>query len=80
MRIGSKSFRILGLTALVAMLQSAFTIAQKQIADTIAGEMKSPGYLARLALLEALYPKNDPALRRPTPASISSLKLEDVKA
>jgi zinc protease len=63
-----------------ALPEAAFTVVQKQTADMIAGEILSPDYLARLARLEALYPKNDPALRRPTPSSISSLKSEDVKA
>jgi zinc protease len=63
-----------------ALPQSAFTVVQKQNANLTAGEMQSPGYLARLARLEALYPKGDPALRRPTPSTISSLTLKDVRA
>jgi zinc protease len=63
-----------------ALPQSAFTVAQKQIAAATAGEMQSPAYLSRLARLEALYPKGDPALRRATPGSISSLTLEDIRA
>jgi zinc protease len=65
---------------LPALPQSAFAVAQKQVADATAGEMQSPQYLSRLARLEALYPKGDPALRRATPDSISSLTLEDVRA
>ena len=63
-----------------ALPESAFAVVRKQAADATAGELQSPGYLSRRALLEALYPKGDPALRQATPRSISSLKLEDVKA
>ncbi len=63
-----------------ALPESAFTVVQRQAADLTAGEIQSPDYQARLARLEALYPKGDPALRRPTPSTISSLKLKDVKA
>ena len=63
-----------------ALPESAFGVVRKQMADLTAGEIESPSYLARRARLKALYPKGDPALRRPTPASIDSLKLTDVKA
>jgi len=63
-----------------ALPESAFAVVRKQAADAIAGELQSPGYLSARALLEALYPKGDPALRQATPHSVSSLKLEDVKA
>jgi zinc protease len=63
-----------------ALPETAFTIVRRQNASLTAGELKSPEYLARLARLEALYPKGDPALRRPTPATISSLTLSDVRA
>jgi zinc protease len=63
-----------------ALPESAFAVVRKQTADATAGELQSPGYLSGRALLEALYPKGDPALRQATPQSISSLKLEDVRA
>ncbi len=63
-----------------ALPEPAFAVVQKEAADASAGELKSPGYLAGRALLEALYPKNDPALRQATPISISALKLDSVKA
>ncbi len=62
-----------------ALPERDFTVVQKEAADAAAGELQSPGYLSRQALLEALYPKGDPALRRATPASISSLNIQDVK-
>ena len=62
-----------------ALPESAFRIVQKESAAALAGEMKSPTYLARIALRQALYPKGDPALRRPTPETIAGIGLDDVK-
>ena len=62
-----------------ALPESAFRIVQKESAAALAGEMKSPAYLGRIALRQALYPKSDPALRRPTPETIAGLGLDDVK-
>lgn len=63
-----------------ALPAAAFSIVQQEAAAAAGGELKSPAYLSSRALLEAIYPKNDPALRQATPSSISSLRLEDVKA
>jgi zinc protease len=63
-----------------ALPAEAFTIVQKEAAAAAVGELQSPGYLSQRALRKALYPKNDPTLRQATPASISSLRLQDVKA
>jgi zinc protease len=62
-----------------ALPEKAFRIVQEESASALAGEMKSPSYLARRALHQALYPKDDPALRHSTPETINSLTLEDVK-
>ncbi len=63
-----------------ALPESAFKVVQQETAGVVAGELQSPRYQARFALREALFPKNDPELRKATPASVSALKLEDVKA
>ena len=57
----------------------AFKIVRRQLADRMAGELQSPPYLTEHALESALLPKNDPDLRHPTPGSISSLSLADVR-
>ena len=49
------------------------------MAATAAGRLQSPDYLAGRALRAALFPRNDPTLREATPATISSLTLQDVK-
>jgi zinc protease len=62
-----------------ALPSDAFAIVKKQTADFVAGQQKSPGYKADRAMLEGLLPAKDPALRQPTPATISALTLADVK-
>ena len=58
---------------------NAFKIIQQQTAATVAGELKSPDYLAGRSLIEGLYPKDDPVQRQTTPATVSSLTLDNVK-
>jgi zinc protease len=62
-----------------ALPEKAFTITRQQVAATIAGRLQSPDYLTERALKAALFPANDPTLRQATPASVSSLTLQDVK-
>ena len=62
-----------------ALPEKAFTVTRQQVAATVAGQLQSPDYLRERALKAALFPENDPTLRQATPASISSLTLEDVK-
>jgi zinc protease len=62
-----------------ALPQRAFMILQHQTAALVAGQMQSPAYLFNKAMKTSLLPKGDPALRHATPASVMSLKLQDVK-
>jgi zinc protease len=62
-----------------ALPATAFKIIRRQLADSLAGELDSPGYLTEHALASALLPKNDPALRRVTARSFSALSLTDVR-
>lgn len=61
------------------MREADFRIVRDQVAGTVAGQLKSPGYLTHRALDKALFPPNDPALREPTPAEVSGLTLADVR-
>jgi zinc protease len=56
-----------------------FTIVQRQLSASVAGELRSPGYLTSHALKSALLPKDDPGLRHATPESLSSLSIDDVR-
>jgi zinc protease len=63
-----------------ALPAPAFAIVRTQTAQAIAGQQQSPDYLASRALDRALYPAGDPELREATPATVSALSLDDVKA
>lgn len=62
-----------------ALPADAFKIVQQEIRDGLAGQLKSPSYLARRALRSALYPQNDPTLRQATPDTVSALTLDNTK-
>jgi zinc protease len=61
-----------------AFPEKDFMTIRKQIADSVAGELKSPDYLGKRAMLRGLFPTDDPLLREATPRSILSLTLQDV--
>ncbi len=63
-----------------ALPEKAFKITQRQLAGSVAGRLQSPDYLTSRAIHTALFPKNDPTLRQATPATVSALTLDDVKA
>jgi len=62
-----------------ALPKRAFEVVREETADALAGELKSPDYLARRTLRKALFPQNDPELRQATPATVKKLSLTDVK-
>jgi zinc protease len=63
-----------------ALPDSAFEILRQEKLSSLPGLLKSPSYLSRRALREALYPVNDPALRQALPETVSKLSLQDVKS
>lgn len=62
-----------------ALPTDAFKIVQQQTAELSSGELQSPAHKLNKALTRALLPPNDPLQRETTPATVSSLKYEDVK-
>jgi zinc protease len=62
-----------------ALPAAAFRIVQRQLAESVQGELDSPATLSQRALESALLPKSDPALRQATSRSLSSLSLSDVR-
>ncbi len=58
---------------------NAFTIVKDQTVGELTGSVKSPDFLARRALVQALYPPGDPARRIATPQTAASVSLDDVK-
>jgi zinc protease len=64
----------------LALPEKAFKTVQQQVGATVAGRLQSPDYLTKRALRTALFPKDDPTLRKATPATVQSLTLEDVRS
>lgn len=62
-----------------ALPSSAFETVRRQAASAAAGLLKSSEYMAERALKAALFPPDDPKLRQATPATISSLTVDDVR-
>lgn len=56
-----------------------FDRMKAQVAEFVAGNLKSPQYRAQRALEAALLPAGDPVLREATPASVAHITLEDVR-
>ncbi len=63
-----------------ALPADAFSSQQPLQAQQAGGRLRSPVNQFRLAVQKGLVPEGDPSLRRPTPGSIRSLTLDDVKA
>ena len=63
-----------------ALPAAAFDVVKEQTAGELAGQLHSPGYLKQREISKALLPAGDPALRAPTPASVTKLSLDDVRA
>jgi zinc protease len=62
-----------------ALPDTAFEIVRRQVAETVAGRLKSPDYIAGRALHAALFPKGDPTLRQALPETVSALTLADLR-
>jgi len=62
-----------------ALPAQAFAVTQRQTAQFVAGNLKSPGYRTARALDLALLPAGDPVLREATPETVSKLTLDEVK-
>jgi zinc protease len=62
-----------------ALPAAAFQVTKQQSAQFIAGDLQSPGHRTSRALKVALLPAHDPALREPSPETVSKLTLDDVK-
>ena len=63
-----------------AFPQADFDTVKQQILDEVVGEETEPSHLASVATARLLYPAGDPAQRFPTPSSVRSLTLEEVRA
>ena len=62
-----------------ALPDKAFQTVRRQVSDSVAGRLRSPGYLVGRAIEGALFPKDDPTLREALPKTVESLTLDDVR-
>ena len=62
-----------------ALPAEAFMVARRQLAQSLAGQLRSPDYRFERAQQAAQVPADDPTLRQATPATVSSLELGDVR-
>ncbi|HEY1410821.1 MAG TPA: insulinase family protein, partial [Rhodopila sp.] len=58
----------------------AFTVVRGQLAQSVAGEMRTPDYLVHQTLKRAIVPDGDPSLRQPTPDTLMTLRPKDLRA
>ena len=58
----------------------AFEVVRGQLAQSIAGQVQTPDYQYHRAIIKAIVPKNDPALRQPTADTVTALRPEDLRA
>jgi zinc protease len=58
----------------------AFQAVKQRTRQAAAGRLQSPVYLSQRALLQAIYPANDPTLRQATPETVAGITPEDVRA
>ena len=59
-----------------ALPAQAFAVVKRQIAQLVAGRLKSPNYLVGRALRGAIYPKGDPTLRQALPETVNAITRE----
>jgi zinc protease len=63
-----------------ALPDTAFEIVRQEKLSSLPGLLKSPAYVSRRALHEALFPKGDPSLRQALPETVGKLTLRDVRS
>ncbi len=63
-----------------ALPESAFRVVQGQTVAELPGMLESPSFQFERVRARALFPKGDPRQREPSVASVSRLRLEDVRA
>ena len=63
-----------------AFPQAAFEVSRRQLAQSLARLPETPDYQASMAMVAALVPAGDPALRQATPETVMALTVDDVRA
>lgn len=63
-----------------ALPQEALTAIKPQLAQSVESRNHTPGYLAQHAIVESLFPPDDPSRREATGATVIGLKRDDLTA
>jgi zinc protease len=63
-----------------AFPSDAFVVARNQLAQSVAGQLRTPDYQFQRAVTRAIVPENDPTLRQPTTDTVMALRPEDLRA
>ena len=63
-----------------ALPEDSFNVVREETAASVEGEIQTPSYLARRALLSGLFRKTDPSLRQATRETLASLSPGDVRS
>jgi zinc protease len=63
-----------------ALPEDGFPVVRDETAAAVEGEIRTPSYLARRALMSGLFPKTDPSLRQATRETLASLSVGDVRS
>lgn len=59
--------------------KQAFDVVKRQVVQTVSGQLASPGYVSGRELRAALFPKQDPVLRRALPETVNGIAMKDVR-
>lgn len=59
--------------------KQAFDVVKRQVVQTVSGQLASPGYVSGRELRAALFPKQDPVLRRALPETVNAIAMKDVR-
>lgn len=59
--------------------KQAFDVVKRQVVQTVSGQLASPGYVSGRKLRAALFPKQDPVLRRALPETVNAIAMKDVR-
>lgn len=62
-----------------ALPPEALRVLTRQLAQVVAARQQSPGYQTQRALRRGLFPPDDPIQREPTPETVGSVSLDDVR-
>jgi zinc protease len=58
----------------------SFDVVRGQLSQSLSGQLHTPDYLFHRAVMQAIVPAGDPALRHPTPDTVTALRPADVRA